>query len=578
MTKWIYSFGDGEAEGSANMPGLLGGKGANLAEMSSLGLPVPPGFTIISKACTYFSKNADTFPDGLKEDVNQALSNIELAVGRSFGGKKNPLLVSVRSGSRASMPGMMDTVLNLGLNDETVEGLISKNSNEQFAYDTYRRFIQMYGDVVLGIDLYHFEDLLEGYKADRGVDLDTELKASDLKDLANDYLIKVEEITGTPFPQDPFSQLWGAISAVFGSWMNERAQTYRRLNSIPFDWGTAVNVQAMVFGNMGIDCATGVCFSRDPSTGKNILFGEYLVNAQGEDVVSGVRTPNPLTEKGKEKTSPDLDSLELSLPNTYEELRRICRILETHFYDMQDIEFTVESSKLWVLQTRTGKRTTKAALKIATDMVNEGLIDKVEAIQRVDALKLEQLLHPTLDSAAPRDLLGHGLPASPGTASGRIVFNSVDAEVLAKREEKVILVRKETSPEDISGMNVSEGILTTRGGMTSHAAVVARGMGIPCVSGAVNIKVDVDSKIMIANGKELSEGDYLTIDGSSGEIFYGEIPMIQPELTGDFATLMEWVDEVRVLGLRANAETPLDAQTAIVRLTAAQAVLKEVKL
>ncbi len=564
MNKWTYSFGDGQAEGSANMTNLLGGKGANLAEMSKLGLPVPPGFTITTEVCNYFTKNSNTYPEGLKENFNQALFAIEKAQGKKFGSVDNPLLVSVRSGSRASMPGMLDTVLNLGLNDVTVEGLIERSSDERFAYDSYRRFIQMYGDVVLGIDPYHFEDLLEDHKADRGVELDTELVASDLINLVNDYLAKVKEIKGRPFPQDPFTQLWGAISAVFGSWMNDRAQTFRRLNAIPYDWGTAVNVQAMVFGNMGNDCATGVCFTRDPSTGENNIYGEYLVNAQGEDVVSGIRTPNPLTENGKKQTAPNLDSMEITLPDIYSDLSSVRNRLESHFKDMQDMEFTVERSKLWMLQTRTGKRTTRAALKIAVDMAKEGLIDKIEAISRIDSSQLEQLLHPNIDTSAKRDLLGYGLPASPGAASGRIVFNSVDAENWARQDKKVILVRKETNPEDIGGIRVSEGVLTTRGGMTSHAAVVARGMGIPCVSGANQLIVDVEAKILIANDKELNEGDTITIDGTTGEIIYGKMPMVQPEITGDFATLMEWVDDVRVMGVRSNAETLYDAYMKIV--------------
>ncbi len=563
MTKWIYAFGDGKAEGAADMRELLGGKGAGLAEMSNLGLPVPPGFTIITDVCTYFTENAEAYPDGLEGNVIEALSAIEKALGRTFGGAEKPLLVSVRSGSRASMPGMMDTVLNLGLNDTTVEGLVRDSADERFAYDSYRRFIQMYGDVVLGVDHHHFEDLLEDHKADRGVDLDTELEAADLKDLVEDYLAKVEEINGVTFPQDPSDQLWGAIGAVFGSWMNDRAQTYRRLHAIPSDWGTAVNVQAMVFGNMGNDCATGVCFTRDPSTGENAFYGEFLVNAQGEDVVAGIRTPNPLTEAGKQETAPDLESMEQSLPDIYTDLCSVRDRLEHHYTDMQDMEFTVERSKLWMLQTRTGKRTTRAALKIAIDMVEEGLIDKNEAIRRIDALQLDQLLHPTLDTEAERDLLGHGLPASPGAATGHIVFNAADAEAWAGRNEKVILVRKETSPEDIGGMHVSEGILTTRGGMTSHAAVVARGMGIPCVSGAGDLRVDTEAKALFALDEGLSEGDIITIDGSSGEVIRGAMPMIQPELTGDFATLMEWVDEVRTMGVRANAETPLDAETAL---------------
>ncbi len=563
MTKWIYGFGDGAAEGSADMRELLGGKGAGLAEMSNLSLPVPPGFTITTEVCTYFTKNTDTYPDDLEGKVTESLSAIETALGRTFGGAEKPLLVSVRSGSRASMPGMMDTVLNLGLNDTTVEGLARDSGDERFAYDSYRRFIQMYGDVVLGVDHHYFEDLLEDHKADRGVDLDTELDVSDLKDLVEDYLAKVEEINGQAFPQDPSDQLWGAIGAVFESWMNDRAQTYRRLHAIPPDWGTAVNVQAMVFGNMGNDCATGVCFTRDPSTGENAFYGEFLVNAQGEDVVAGIRTPNPLTEAGKQETAPDLVSMEQSLPDIYADLNCVREKLENHYTDMQDMEFTVERSKLWMLQTRTGKRTTRAALKIAIDMVEEGLIDRNEAIRRIDALQLDQLLHPTLDTSAERDLLGHGLPASPGAATGRIVFSAADAEAWVGRDEKVILVRKETSPEDIGGMHVSEGILTTRGGMTSHAAVVARGMGIPCVSGAGDLRVDTEAKAMFTLGVRLSEGDIITVDGTSGEVIRGAMPMIQPELTGDFATLMEWVDEVRTMGVRANAETPLDAEVAL---------------
>ncbi|NQV82679.1 MAG: pyruvate, phosphate dikinase, partial [Rhodospirillales bacterium] len=563
MTQWIYQFGGGKAEGSAVMRDLLGGKGANLAEMSSVGLPVPPGFTITTEVCTFFTENGNGYPEDLDSQVGKAMAAVEAALGRTFGGAEKPLLVSVRSGSRASMPGMMDTVLNLGLNDTTVEGLARDSGDERFAYDSYRRFIQMYGDVVLGVDHHNFEDLLEDHKADRGVDLDTELTADDLKSLVEDYLAKVEEISGAAFPQNPADQLWGAIGAVFGSWMNERAQTYRRLHAIPLDWGTAVSVQAMVFGNMGEDCATGVCFTRDPSTGENAFYGEFLINAQGEDVVAGIRTPQPLTEAGQQQTSPDLASMEKAFPDIFADLCAVRDQLEHHYTDMQDMEFTVERSKLWMLQTRTGKRTTRAALKIAVDMVGEGLIDKNQAILRIDALQLDQLLHPTIDPEAERDLLGRGLPASPGAATGRIVFNSGDAEAWVGRDEKVILVRKETSPEDIGGMHVSEGILTTRGGMTSHAAVVARGMGIPCVSGAGELRVDAEAKTLFALGEELGEGDIITVDGSTGEVIRGAMPMIQPELTGDFATLMEWVDEVRTLGVRANAETPLDAATAL---------------
>ena len=563
MTQWIYEFGDGKAEGSADMRDLLGGKGANLAEMSSLDLPVPPGFTITTEVCTHFTEHGNAYPDDIESGVTKALAKIEKTLGRTFGSPDKPLLVSVRSGARASMPGMMDTVLNLGLNDTTVEGLVKDSGDERFAYDSYRRFIQMYGDVVLGVEHHTFEDLLEDHKAESGVELDTELTPDNLRTLVDDYLARVEKELGTPFPQDPLEQLWGAISAVFGSWMNDRAITYRRLHAISAEWGTAVNVQAMVFGNMGDDCATGVCFTRNPSTGENCYYGEFLINAQGEDVVAGIRTPQPLTEAEKAATGTDLPSMESAMPDLYADLVDVRSKLENHYTDMQDMEFTVEKGKLWMLQTRGGKRTTKAALKIATDMVAEGLIDKKEAIRRIDPAKLDQLLHPTLDLDAERDLLGHGLPASPGAATGKIVFSAAAAEAWAGRDEKVILVRKETSPEDIGGMHVSEGILTTRGGMTSHAAVVARGMGIPCVSGAGDLRVDADAKILVAMGEELSEGDVITVDGSSGDVMVGAVPMIQPELTGDFATLMEWADEVRTMGVRANAETPTDAKTAL---------------
>ncbi len=563
MTQWIYEFGDGKAEGSAGMRDLLGGKGANLAEMSSLGLPVPPGFTITTEVCTHFTEHANAYPDSLEDGVTKALAKIEKTLGRTFGSPDKPLLVSVRSGARASMPGMMDTVLNLGLNDTTVEGLVKDSGDERFAYDSYRRFIQMYGDVVLGVEHHNFEDLLEDHKAECGVELDTELTPDHLRALVDDYLALVEKELGKPFPQDPMQQLWGAIGAVFGSWMNDRAITYRRLHRISAEWGTAVNIQAMVFGNMGDDCATGVCFTRNPSTGDNSYYGEFLINAQGEDVVAGIRTPQPLTDAEKTATGTDLPSMESAMPGLYADLVDVRSKLENHYTDMQDMEFTVEKSKLWMLQTRAGKRTTKAALKIATDMVAEGLIDKNEAILRIDPAKLDQLLHPTLDLDAERELLGHGLPASPGAATGKIVFSAADAEAWAGRDEKVILVRKETSPEDIGGMHVSEGILTTRGGMTSHAAVVARGMGIPCVSGAGDLRVDTDAKVLVAMGEELLEGDVITVDGSSGEVMVGAVPMIQPELTGDFATLMEWVDEVRTMGVRANAETPTDAETAL---------------
>ena len=563
MSKWIYEFGDGAAEGAADMRELLGGKGANLAEMCRLGLPVPPGFTITTEVCTHYTENANAYPKGLEKEVEGALKKIEKALGRRFGNAEKPLLVSVRSGSRASMPGMMDTVLNLGLNDHSVEGLSTDSGDERFAYDSYCRFIQMYGDVVMGVEHHHFEDLLEDLKADRGADLDTDLGAGDLKVLVEDYLAKVEDVAGKPFPQDPADQLWGAVGAVFGSWMNNRAVTYRRLHGIPSDWGTAVNVQAMVFGNMGDDCATGVCFTRNPSNGDNSFYGEFLLNAQGEDVVAGIRTPQPLTEAEKSVTGSDFASMESALPDIYADLVEVRGRLERHYTDMQDMEFTVERGKLWMLQTRAGKRTTKAALKIAVDMVAEGLIDRKQAIERIDPARLDQLLHPTLDSKAERDLLGRGLPASPGAATGAVVFSSTAAEAWAGRDEKVILVRMETSPEDIGGMHVSEGILTTRGGMTSHAAVVARGMGIPCVSGAGDLRVDSAAKKLIALDVELLEGDVITVDGSTGEVMKGAVAMIQLELTGDFGTLMEWADEVRTMGVRANAETPTDAETAL---------------
>ncbi|MEK9722811.1 MAG: pyruvate, phosphate dikinase, partial [Rhodospirillaceae bacterium] len=495
-------------------------------------------------------------------ELMSALAGIEKIMGAKFGDAKNPLLVSVRSGARASMPGMMDTVLNLGLNDFTVAGLAKRSGDERFAYDSYRRFIQMYGDVVLGVDHQMFEDLLEDLKEDRDAVLDTDLSADDWKTLTGQYLAMVETELGKPFPQDPTEQLWGAIGAVFGSWMNARAKTYRRLHSIPEDWGTAVNVQAMVFGNMGEDCATGVAFTRNPSTGDNRFYGEYLVNAQGEDVVAGIRTPQPLTEAEKAATDSNLPSMEAVMPALYADLVAVRDKLERHYKDMQDMEFTVQQSKLWMLQTRGGKRTAKAALKIACDMVDEGLVSKEDAILRVDAQQLDQLLHPPLDPDAERDVVGRGLPSSPGAAAGRIVFSADDAEAWVARGESVILVRTETSPEDINGMHVSEGILTTRGGMTSHAAVVARGMGKPCVSGAGDLRVDYDNKQLIAMGQALGEGETITIDGSTGEVMKGEVATIQPELTGDFGKLMEWVDEVRVLGIRANAETPVDAKTA----------------
>ena len=563
MTKWVYSFGDGKAEGSAEMRNLLGGKGANLAEMSNLGIPVPPGFTITTEVCTYFYDNERSYPDELTAAVDTAMGQIETILGNGFGSTENPLLVSVRSGSRASMPGMMDTVLNLGLNNLTVETLAKNSGDVRFAYDSYRRFIQMYGDVVMGVDHHNFEDILEGHKDDNGYSLDTDLSANDWKVVVANYLEMVQKMLGKAFPQDPHEQLWGAIGAVFGSWMNDRAITYRRLQSIPSCWGTAVSVQSMVFGNMGDDCATGVCFSRNPSTGENTFYGEYLINAQGEDVVAGIRTPQPLTNAEKLETDADLPSMEETMPAIYADLFAVRNKLETHYKDMQDMEFTVQQSKLWMLQTRGGKRTAKAALKIACDMFDEGLLDRDGAIQSVDPAQLDQLLHPTLDPDAERRMVGRGLPSSPGAACGRIVFDANEAEEWADRGEKVILVRIETSPEDITGMHVSEGILTTRGGMTSHAAVVARGMGKPCVSGAGDLRVDYLTKTLICMGQTFGEGDMITLDGSTGQVFMGAVATIQPKLTGDFGRLMGWVDEVRTMGVRANAETPADAEIAL---------------
>ena len=562
-TQWVYRFGCGSAEGAADMKNLLGGKGANLAEMSLLGLPVPPGFTITTEMCTAYYDNGEKYPSDLSEQVDLALAFIEDTVGAQFGGTNNPLLVSVRSGSRVSMPGMMDTVLNLGLNDVTVEGLAKKSGDARFAWDSYRRFIQMYGDVVLGIDHDNFEEIIDTQKMMGGFALDTELGAGDWKAVARGFLERVEDDTGQPFPQDPREQLWGAITAVFGSWQNDRANTYRRLHSISDSWGTAVNVQAMVFGNMGQDCATGVAFTRDPSTGEDMFYGEYLVNAQGEDVVAGIRTPQHLTIAGKEGQGSDLPAMEEVMPEVFGQLDEVRLNLEKHYRDMQDIEFTVQQNKLWMLQTRSGKRTAKAALKIACDMVAEGLITKEEAVSRVDPESLDQLLHPTLDPAAPRDLLTRGLPASPGAASGKIVFSADEAETMATDGDAVILVRIETSPEDIHGMHAAQGILTSRGGMTSHAAVVARGMGRPCVSGAGDLRIDYQTQKLTILGREITAGDIITIDGASGEVMAGEVPTLQPELSGDFGILMEWVDEIRELKVRTNAETPLDAKTAI---------------
>lgn len=563
MTKWVYTFGDGAAEGSASMKSLLGGKGANLAEMSSLGLPVPPGFTITTEVCTAYYDNDKKYPDELKKQVEKSLAKIEKTIGAEFGDAKNPLLVSVRSGARASMPGMMDTILNLGLNNETVVSLAKNSGNERFAYDSYRRFIQMYSDVVLGVDHYNFEELLELKKHDKGVQLDTDLDAKDLKELVDSYKEVVEKELGKPFPQDVHEQLWGAIGAVFGSWMNERAITYRRMYDIPASWGTAVNVQSMVFGNMGDDCATGVAFTRNPSTGEKEFFGEYLVNAQGEDVVAGIRTPQQVTIEGKEKNGSDLPAMEEVMPAVYKNLVEVYKKLEKHYKDMQDIEFTVQKGKLWMLQTRNGKRTAKAAIKIAVDMVEEGLITSEEAVRRVDPDSLEQLLHPTLDPKANKTVLTKGLPASPGAACGKAVFSAEEAQEKGTKGEKVILVRIETSPEDIHGMHAAQGILTSRGGMTSHAAVVARGMGRACVSGASGVQISYKDQKFSAGSVDIKAGDIVTIDGSTGEVMKGEVQTIQPALSGDFATIMKWADEIRTLKVRTNAETPLDSATAV---------------
>jgi len=563
LNKWVYAFGNGTADGSADMGSLLGGKGANLAEMSALGLPVPPGFTLTTEVCNHFTSHEDTYPEELAGAVSAGLQAIEDAIGAKFGDAANPLLVSVRSGARASMPGMMDTVLNLGLNDETVKGLAAAAGDERFAYDSYRRFIQMYADVVLGVGHHHFEDILALAKEDKDLALDTDLDADDWKAICAAFKAKVEAELGATFPQDPKDQLWGAIGAVFGSWMNERAIIYRRLHDIPGSWGTAVNVQSMVFGNMGDRSATGVCFTRNPSTGENAFYGEYLINAQGEDVVAGIRTPMPLTIAEAEAGHSRLPSMEESLPAMFGELSDVREILERHYKDMQDMEFTVQEGKLWMLQTRSGKRTAKAALKIAVEMVADGLVSREEAIQRIDPAQLDQLLHPTLDPDAPRHVVAKGLPASPGAASGRIAFSAADAETMTAAGDKVILVRIETSPEDIGGMHAAEGILTTRGGMTSHAAVVARGMGRPCVAGAGDIRVDYRAGTMLTRGQTIAAGDIITIDGSRGEVMLGEVKTINPEMIGDFGTLMEWADEVRELGVRTNAETPEDAATAV---------------
>ena len=562
MTKWVYSFGADKNEGDATMRNLLGGKGCNLAEMATLGLPVPPGFTITTEVCTYYYDHEHKYPKELKAQVEEALTGIEKSMGCKFGDAENPLLVSVRSGARVSMPGMMDTVLNLGLNDKTVQGMAKQSGDARFAWDSYRRFVQMYGDVVLGVDHHEFEDVIDTHKRQNDLAQDTEITAESWQEIVAEYKKIVKTATGKPFPEDPKEQLWGAIGAVFGSWMVPRAITYRKIHEIPGSWGTAVNVQSMVFGNMGDDCATGVAFTRDPSTGENYFYGEYLINAQGEDVVAGIRTPQSLTKQGREREGSDMPSMEESMPEVFKQLDDVRHNLEKHFRDIQDLEFTVQKGKLFMLQTRSGKRTAKAALKIAVDMVDEGLITQDEALLRVDPQSLDQLLHPTLDPDAPRSVIAKGLPASPGAASGTIVFNSDLAEEKAKAGEKVILCRQETSPEDIHGMHAAEGILTSRGGMTSHAAVVARGMGKPCVAGAGSLHIDVKAGVIRYGDKDLREGDTMTIDGGTGEVIKGKVPTIKPELSGDFATLMGWADKARRMKVRANAETPLDASTA----------------
>jgi pyruvate,orthophosphate dikinase len=562
--KQVFTFGGGirHDDSRARDKTVVGGKGANLGEMAGIGLPVPPGFTITTDECIRYLKEGANFSDALRADVATALAHIEQAVGKSFGNPADPLLVSVRSGARVSMPGMMDTVLNLGLNDETVQGLASTSGDDRFAWDSYRRFVQMYSDVVLGIPHHLFEDALEITKEDNGFYSDVELGAEHWQALVAQYKDIVAQELGHPFPQDVHEQLWGAIAAVFDSWDSDRAKVYRRLNDIPGDWGTAVNVQAMVFGNMGDTSATGVAFTRDPATGEKAYYGEYLVNAQGEDVVAGIRTPQYLTRAARERANAKPLSMEEAMPAAYGELAHVFELLEAHYKDMQDIEFTVERGKLWMLQTRSGKRTAKAALKMAVDMVGEGLIDEATAVRRVDPMALDQLLHPTLDPKAPRDLLGKGLPASPGAASGAIVLDADTAQQRAERGEAVILVRVETSPEDIHGMHAAKGILTARGGMTSHAAVVARGMGRPCVSGASAVSIDMAGRTLRIGTRDLKEGDILTLDGASGEIIAGEVATIEPELVGDFGTLMAWADRHRRMKVRANAETPEDCRMA----------------
>ncbi len=561
-TRWVYSFGGGSADGDASMKNLLGGKGANLAEMSALGLPVPPGFTVTTEACVHYFKEGQAYPEGLEVQVEERLKTVEGLTGKRFGDAANPLLVSVRSGARASMPGMMDTVLNLGLNDATVEGLAKLSGDRRFAFDSYRRFIQMYSNVVLGLEHHAFEEILDDHKDRLDIVIDTDLTAENWEEVVRDYKRVVRSELGKDFPQDPKAQLWGAVGAVFASWMNDRAKFYRRMHDIPESWGTAVNIQSMVFGNMGDTSATGVAFTRNPSTGENRLYGEFLINAQGEDVVAGIRTPQNLTKIAREEMGETAPSMEEAMPQVFAQFKDVVERLERHYRDMQDIEFTVEQAKLYMLQTRSGKRTAKAALKVAVDQVAEGLITEEEAVMRVEPSSLDQLLHPTIDPAAKRDIIAQGLPASPGAATGKIVFDADEAERLGSIGESVILVRDETSPEDIHGMHAAKGVVTARGGMTSHAAVVARGMGRPCVSGAGELHIDAKGGVLTARGRTFKAGDIITIDGSKGEILAGAMDMVEPELSGDFASLMIWADRARRLKVRANAETPLDAKTA----------------
>ncbi|OHD67439.1 MAG: pyruvate, phosphate dikinase [Spirochaetes bacterium RBG_16_49_21] len=579
MDKRVYLFGGGTAEGKADMKNLLGGKGANLAEMSNLAIPVPAGFTITTDVCTEFYKNSRRYPAGLENEANEAIKQVERIMGARFGDPANPLLVSVRSGARASMPGMMDTVLNLGLNDDTIQGIIKKSGNERFGWDSFRRFIQMYGDVVMGLkpeskdEHDPFEQVMDALKKKRKVKMDLDLTVRDLKELVGQYKSLIKRKLKRDFPSDPFEQLWGAIGAVFGSWMNERAIFYRKINNIEGSWGTAVNVQAMVFGNMGDDCATGVAFTRDPATGEKRFYGEYLINAQGEDVVAGIRTPQQITIVGSQKWArenriPEAErkakypSLEEYMPGAFRQLDEVYNKLEKHYRDMQDIEFTIQNKKLWMLQTRNGKRTAAAAVRIAVDMEQEGLISKKEALMRIEPASLDQLLHPTFDPKAKRSVIARGLPASPGAGVGRVVFNADDAEVFSTKGDKVVLVRIETSPEDLKGMSVSQGILTARGGMTSHAAVVARGMGKCCVSGCGELEIDYKKRIFKVKNKTIKQGDFISLDGSTGDVMLGKVPTVDPELSGNFGTIMKWADELRTLGVRTNADTPHDARVA----------------